>query len=824
MMRTELRRRFWSFVLLCLVGVLCASGQVRAEPGDRAMSLVLQYGALFAPDQISPVSMQFRNRTAQPVVGEVRMPLGQEPAQMELRVPITVPAQSRVKATAWPYLTAPPETGKPKDRKPPLSLAGWYDENHARIDRTELLGQALSVDIAADPSGVPSTGVLLSITGESADTADTALLDNVEDLYASLKGVHYTHATLSPNLAPRQWVGLSSCRVVALRGFNPNELDYAQRTALLDFVRGGGVLLISAPRAAEQVGESWLKGYMPVRLIGEREARQIQQPSGPMKLGDWQHCSEAVEGDGVVTLRDGDYVHAAWRALGLGRVAYTSFPAGSLEVADPRTKALWRDLLAMDRLHTGIGGTPLQRDYGRLLEPMLGKPTAPWSMAALTIGLYAAIVLGVQLIWRGPRRPRAFAVSLAIGVVVAGVFVAITSLKRQGLSLQSARLTVADIGASGGGKIEELAAFGGQDHREMTLAGADQDVVFRPAYNRSVPVLLYERPWVAPEAGVTAERISRVWNARSVVPASWSVPAVAKFGPDGLTLRARNQTPVQLDDAQLVWRHERFAVGKINDQERAVALTEANHRPPNEYTTSGGITSQDERLKGDILASVLNLSDPTLRAAEIDAPSLVAWATGVPELLRAGDEIARRGQQSLVRVPVLVEPPKRGEIVRIDPWFCSLVTAGLRGLPYDASRCEWLQSNMDGAWTFAIAAPPQVGRLVPQKVRFEIDIAAPQHRVVIRRGQGRGGKDGAENPAGPIVGQWDGPLGRKIAEFTCESADFDAEGRVWFLLQAEATGAGSLGVPPNWRIQSLGASIEGQVQEPPATNVPGVLR
>jgi hypothetical protein len=823
MMRTEFRRRFWPFVLLCLGAVLCGPGQARGEAGDYSMSIILQYGALFAPDQVNPIAMQFRNRTAKAVVGEVRLPLGQEPAQMALHVPVTVPAQSRVKATAFPYLTAPPDPGKPVDRRPALSMAGWYDEHRARIDRTELLGEPLNAEIPIDPSGISNTGILLSITGETDQGNDSVLLEQLSDMYAALKGAHYTQASLSVSTAPRQWIAFAACRVVALRGFNPDELDQAQRMALLDFVRAGGVLLIASPRTADRADQSWLAPYLPVRLIGERQAREIQQPSGPMKLGAWEHCSEAVEGDGTVTLRDKDYVHAAWKSLGLGRIAYISFPASSLESTDPRTKVLWRDLLAMDRLHTGLAGTPLQREYGRLLEPMLGKPTAPWSMAALTIGLYAAVVLGVQLIWRGPRRPRAFAVSLVVALVVAGVFVVLTRQKVGGQSLQSARLTVMDLGA-GGGKIEEIAAFGGKSDEKMSLGGAEESVSLRPVYNSSLPVVIYEHPSVAPEAGVTPERISRVWNARNPLPASWSIPAVARFGPDGLKLRLRNQTPLQLDAAQFAWRHERFVVGKVTDQEQTITLNEANHRPPNEYTTSGGITSQDERLKGDILASLLNLSDQTMFGSELNAPYLVGWATGAPELLRAGDEIARRGQQSLVRVPVLVDPPARGEIVRIDPWFSSLVTLGQRGLPYDGARGEWLQSNMAGGWTFAMVAPPQVGRLVPQKVRLEIDIAAPQHRLVIRRGQGRVGKDGAENPAGPIIGQWDGPLGMRTAEFTCDSSDFDEQGRIWFLLQTEATGTGSMGVPPNWRIHSLGASIEGQVQELPAASVPGVLR
>ena len=823
MMRTEFRRRLWPFVLLCLGTVLCGPGLVRAESGDYSMSIVLQYGALFAPDQINPVAMQFRNRTSRAVVGELRLPLGQEPAQTELRVPVTVPFQSKVKVTAWSYFVALPKPTKPLDATPPLSLPGWYDEHHARIDRTELLGQPLVAENPTDPSGIPTTGILLSVTGDGDDGTDSALLEQIADMYASLKGGRYSQASASVNTVPRQWIGLSVCRVVALRGLNPDELDHAQRMALLDFVRAGGVLLIAAPRTVERVDQSWLAPYLPVRLIGERQACQIPQPSGPIKLGDWQHCSEAVDGGGTVTLRDGDYVHSAWKALGLGRVAYTSFPASSPDPTDSRTKALWRDLLAMDRLHTGIDGTPLQQDYGRLLEPMLGKPTAPWSLAALTIGLYGAMVLAVQLIWRGPRRPRAFAVSLAIAMVLTGVFLVITSRKVGGQSLQSARLTVLDIGA-GGGKIEEIVAFGGKFIDDMTLSGADQNVTLRPIYNSSKPVVFYENPCVVPEARVTAERISRVWEARSVLPESWSVPAVGRFGPDGLTLRVKNQTPLQLDAAQLVWRHERFAVGKITDQEQATALSEANHRPASEYTTSSGITSEDERLKGKVLASLLNLSDKAMIGSEIAAPFLVAWAKRAPELLRTGEEVARRGEQSLVRVPVLIEPPARGEIVRIDPWFCNMVVVGQRGLPYDASRGEWLQSNMDGVWTFAMAAPPQVGRLLPQKVRLEIDISAPQHRLVIRRGQGLSGKGGRENPSGPIVGQWEGPLGMKTAEFTCDSSDFDEQGRVWFLLQTEAVGASSMGMSASWRIQSLSASIEGQVQELPAANVPGVLR
>lgn len=822
MMRKEIRRRFLALVSVCLLALLSAPGQAHAEVDDYSLSLGLPYGALYAADQLNPVSVNLRNRTATAVRGDVRIAVAHDPTAMDLRVPITVPARASVKHIAWVYLPLPPESPKPGDKVPALSMPEWCDQRGARLSRTELVGQALTAETLSDPSGLPPTGYLLSLMGDTQYDTDAMGLDQLVTSYAAVRGNRCVTPAMGYRDAPRYWFGLSAVRVIALRGLDPDLLDPAQRAALIDFVRTGGTLLIAAPSATDRVEQSWLAPYLPVRLVGWRQMCQIELPSGSLKMLDWQPCSEAVEGDGHVYLRDADYVHAAWKPLGLGRVVYTSFPASALVPSDPRTNLLWRDLLAMDRLHSGMAGTMLQGNYGPLMEPMLGKPAAPWALAAGTTLAYLVVVLVVQMVWRGARRPTAFVVSLSLAVVVALAFVIMTAMKRQQESLQSARIAVVDLG-QGGGKVSELIAFGGKDVPKMNLATAGQDVTLRPIYNSGQPVTVRQLPFVATEASVAAERVSLVWKAGNSLPSAWSVPAVARFGPAGLSLAVHNQTPLRLDAAQFVWQKERFAVGEIPQQERSLELTASNHRPVGEYTSTSGIASQDQRLKGEILAALLQSSDPSAPGTTSNTPFLVSWAEGLSPLVQPGEPVTQPGDQSLVRVPVLVQAPKRGDSILVDSWFTHVVSGTQRGLPYDFAHSEWLSSNMPGDWAFAVAAPPQAGRLQPQKVKIDLDLSASEHRVTIRQWQ-CAGKKGDGNPKGQIVAQWDGPLGAKTVQFNCDSRDFDDQGRVWLMLQVQPLAAPGAGLQPRWQIARFGVSIEALVQEPPAADVPGVLR
>jgi hypothetical protein len=211
-------------------------------------------------------------------------------------------------------------------------------------------------------------------------------------------------------------------------------------------------------------------------------------------------------------------------------------------------------------------------------------------------------------------------------------------------------------------------------------------------------------------------------------------------------------------------------------------------------------------------------------SAQADVPVLLAWASGLPESMLAQPAAGQRGEQVLVRQQVAIEPTRKGQKILIEPSLSRIELREFRGVSYKPARDEWEPSIMTGRWLLPVRAPVQAGTLRPQRVRISLDLDAASYVISLRRGQMKGGK-AVENMNGPLVAEWNAPLGpQETVQFECEPADFDAEGRIWLLLDVKLRSRQAGGLPPFWRIGRLGVGIEGEVIAPPAEGTPGVMR
>jgi hypothetical protein len=226
------------------------------------------------------------------------------------------------------------------------------------------------------------------------------------------------------------------------------------------------------------------------------------------------------------------------------------------------------------------------------------------------------------------------------------------------------------------------------------------------------------------------------------------------------------------------------------------------------------MVSQDQLQKGEILRSLLQQREALGGTKEQRARSLIAFADRLPALSTVeGAKVEQELQQNVVRMRVEVQPSPAGAPVRIDGCFNRLGVEQVRNMPfYHAGENQFLRTAMQGAWVFCIEPPQEIGAVKLTRARVRIDLAAPQHKITLRRGQCQEGK-GKANPNGAAIGQWDGQVGLQTAEFDCAPEDFDAQGRLWLRLEAQQNGqAGSFGVEPHWRIQQLLVDLEGQAR------------
>lgn len=785
-------------VCLSLVALLPAQGVAEVQ-----VIATLPYGGVYAPDAWIPLKVEASNDGAAMIDGTIRI-VPKSPVVPEFRAPLRVPPHSRAQTTLWVRLPVR------ADRQPESLTVALHDASGARVQISELLARPAVQSLSYKSNGVANAGCIISLMPSGTLVAESYIPEEVAAAIEAGMDFKAPIASIEPAYGAPVGLAYSSAYAVVLAGLDPRDLNPAQRQAMLDYVVGGGVLVLSSPDPRVVAG-SWLEPYLPVRLVGTREMNALPlSGEDAVALDQWYPVTEAIAGEGTILWQDAELVHAAYRPLGLGRVVFTSFPSSALKGKDTRTQKFWREMLMIDRAPIGVNGSHVAAHYGRLMEPMLGRQAASWKLAIGAAGLVVLLTVGTQLVWRGAARPKAFAVSLGMSVLLAGAFTAMSLLRQESEPLQHAVLSIADVSPEGS-TVQQYAALAGPPQKLAQVAVSATSGIYPVLLREERPVITHWPARVAPVT-VSPEAVKQVTLSQGTLR-EMQARVTGQFMAEGLRLDVDNQTGAALGSAQLVWGTQRLSAGEYATGQGSRVLTGADLRPADEYAATSGMVSQDQLQKGEIVKSLLT-AEETLANAPRTARSLLAFADQLPGLSRTdGAEVDTAKQQNLLRMPVEIVPSPAGSAVRADGCFTRIVTERAQDLPfYNQAAGQFLRTVNQGAWVFGIEAPREIGVLQLQRARVRIDLASPQYKIILKRGQSRGGKR-TPNPAGAVLGEWDGAVGLQTVEFEPAAGDFDAQGRLWLRLEATQSGqAGSLGVDPHWRIMQLLVDLEGTVR------------
>jgi len=825
---------------VCMVLAATASPAVAAEAGDVQASLTLPHGATYWPGAWTAFRYQIRNETDRPIEGTIELPIQDAQAPLTIQAPVWVPPGARARGTI--YAPAPSEAGGRSSNAAdvPRLLAGrLLGSGGGALAQIEVLGQPVGGPGAElPPSG---RGIVLVVAPREADARpahdratdlrDYRLPNRDHDLFdVSAVERAVVAATDQPTTTwhaaagdlPRHPAGYDAVRVVALDATHADDLDAGQRAALLTYVRAGGTLLLADPLgggdpAADPSG-TWLAPHLPVQLLGTRSARAVPFAGRELTLRGESELTDAAAVDGAtVVAGDAEQAHAAHKPLGLGRVAFASFPVASLPDGDDATE-LWRRLLDLDA-STPPGrweATGLADAREEVLNRMTGRAAPPWGAAAGIAGGYGLLVLGSQLAFRGPRRPRAFATASVLAVVATGGLVAARSLRGQDASFTAARIATLDLAADGGGLHREALCLYGT-RQEVALATASPDATLRPA-SSATDAQLGQLPFTAPSVAVNDARIDQVWQAIGPAPADWRLTATGTFGPDGLALRVNNTTPISVAAPLLLWGRNAYRLPALTAGATTATLTGDERNPPRTYQNTGAVVTETDKQRAAILSSLLA---PPARGGMPTAGTMRGTAAGVmagwvddaaaPRLIESSMRPAVSQGLVLVRFPVAIAPSAVGSKVTIDAGF-NVATPGPDVGAYDIVKGEWIDSSMDGEWLIGFAPPREAGALRVEAATVTASVQPAGRTMTLRRGQVRNGAPQA-NPAGEVVAEYR-TFGRQPpTTFQASPNDVDAAGRVWLLVQVE--GAAPTGGETTWRIDDLGVSIDATVTGPP---------
>lgn len=779
-------RFVWAFIAAMVCGHLLMADGLSLSAG-------LPFGGIYVPGAWTPLRVEVRNATDGPVNGTVRLKTIIADAP-EFRADVTVAPRSRYRTMMWVQL---PWVSQKQVAN--LAIVTLLDKSGSLLARSDMAGTPVVKEVSYSGAW-PTAGYVIWINGDDPLSDDWQASDVLADVYRAANDSRVVTATVSAPQAPRDSVVYRNVYAVVLNGGNWDVLDTAQRNALLEYAASGGVLLVCAPQKG--VTGTWLEGYLPVRLVGSRLCKEIRiaGEKQPRQMKGWMPCAEAVAGDGKVFLADGDFVYAAAKPVGFGQVGFTSFPTGAFAAKNETAVALWRKVLMTERAGVAGAGTRLQSDYGRLLEPMLGKQATSWNVAAIAVTGFVLLVLVVQFVWRGPKRPMAFAVGTAGAVLISIGFAGVAAVRNVAEPLQEANLRIVDVG-QGGAVVREYSALAGpgrsgKDAVERQVT-AETAVVWPEMMGREAMTL---RQWPLDAQGIAVRPDSvPVVMAGMAVQRDKRAELHGQFGENGLELRSNNQLGQMIMAGQLVWGESRLLVGNLGEGESSVRVDAASLRPAGEFTSGQGIASQDEQQKAQFLRTAL-----TGMGGILADQAVYGWAAQWPAIAPLHGVTADRStSQNLVRIPVVLTETPAGSKVRLDGCFNRLDTREAQGLPFDPRMRKFMDSSIDGKWPLAIAPPDSVKRFVPQQAHLVIDLSTAQHRVVIRRGK---------RSSGEVLADWSGQVGRRDVNFACQSGDYDEQGRLWLNMDVTATSKGSFGVPPRWHLEGFMVDMDGSTQ------------
>jgi hypothetical protein len=833
-------------ILLAAAALWSATTTPAALASDFELTAVIASGIRFPPDRWVPVRCEVLNRGDRSVRGRLVIPTRDRAgAAVLITSPVSVAPRSRTRAIVYAYFPAETEsddqasdvaaaTTGPGAASASLTVVQFRSDDGALLARCPLPGQPDSTSDTAPDAGLGTFLLTVVPTGSGDADDDYGNPSGLADSIAGSIGTPVTSVQMDESRLPRDAAGLHAARFIVLHDDAIEELDTAQRKAVLDRVRGGAVLIVPGPFRACDPATTWLSEVFPVRQIGKRQVRSVppalpnagarpDRDTTPRKFGQPRTITEAVHVRGDVVLRDDHFVYAAFDRLGAGRIVFTAFPIDAMDFKDQRVARVWAVLLdlADERFEWAASKFPEVRD--EILASMIGSPTASWRRAvAMVLGYISACVLPV-LLFRGVRRPIALGLGLGVAVTYSLVLIALGSARQDSADAPLAHALIAtlDLGQQGGVR-EEAAAFLGRENPDFALRAA-LGAALRPAASlvTSPPTLLID-PFAAPNAGVHEGRIDRVWTSASGVTITESVQCVCRFGPQGLALGVKNSLGQPLRAPMLLWGGERFALADLPVGESLARVGAPN--PSDDFMNASVVTSELSKLRGQVLRALHTpragfglAGDPGIDPAAAPSPLLVGWCDrlGTHLIEPVARETTSVRSLLLVRVGASVEPSPIGSDIRINRGLARLRVKPAEGLPYDARKRRWIGAAQTGNWLLAFAPPAQIGGgLRPRRATLHADVSAPGHTLVLRRGQcEKGSAQG--NPQGAPVARWASESASRVVAFEANNADFDSNGWVWLRVEVEEDSSGSAGVGPRelWTIRELSMEIDARREQ-----------
>lgn len=809
---------------------------------DVQFNAVLQTGPIYPKGRMIPLQLRITNRTSRDIDGTVEIKDLPTPAgTIDVSRPARSAANSRTTLDLLLQLPEPPPRDKNGMTKPSTEIIFW-NAAHARQGNPEkvmALPDEWEGTQGREATGIPGVILLYSIRTPEIDDGQSAASEidpnDAGDLAVALSGVlpfTVTPASIEPSDMFRRVEAYDACRLIAIDAFAIEQLDAAQRAALLQHVRSGATLIVPDPSQALQ--STWLAELLPMDVLNVRQSTAIDTREfgrlpmrGPQPEYECELRTGTSEAGKVVAVATNDRgAVAAYREVGLGRIAMVGCAINALAAQEPAVVKMWTALLNPERpaFHDpeALAESPPLR---KQLPSMIGATAPPWRTAAIIVVAYVALV-AVVLAFSGARwRPMAFGLSALIAVLVAGGVVALAGYKTSNVPLMAASVSVVDLNGNVA-RSDSLVTFFG-DRNDLTIT-AQPGTVITPVVVSSVAgsdsgprATMF--PLQLDGLSASLGKLNTVVRAQSTsTTSSAPVSATLNFDPQGASVKLTGvdslESPRLVSGGGIVFPLQPGADARRVAPRNAIGV----------WGDIGGmIASEQSKLRDELVRSSEELEKtPGSRPA--------AGRSGILKVIGFIDSAALgnvSGVQmppvdveknaTLVRIPVTIAPAAAGSEVKVDAGFVQYRREPLpTNVPFSPDTGAWNESSQSGSWLIALSAPDALGKLQPKTLSLDADLRGVGYDIAIRRGQLNGEGKARPNEAGEAVLEWINSSGPKHTTVELSPSDVDANGWVWLLVtvrNTQSAGALAMDAPLPWQVARFDPAIAGTVTGPPQT-------
>lgn len=318
--------------------------------------------------------------------------------------------------------------------------------------------------------------LVLSISNDTAGKVRKLSDSNDEGKSEFARPVRVAH--ISPDLVPDHWIGLEMVDAIVWDAADPTQLSPDQISAILEWVRNGGRLLLAAGDSEDKLATSDFKDYLPVQFSGvkavtalpaelpgaswgtparrESGAEEVEYP----KRIQVAQCKLRQGAAALVQSPGGTQTYLARNPLDSGSITCLAltlrdlFSLGGDDGGQVRSKDFFRKVLMLRRSagvqeqQQGFMGGFNELDlFGRMHGFIGFRPRATWYMVIAILFVFAYVSVATVGSWivLGRRNLRQHSWSAFFVVALAASGIGVLSVQAiQGFGTELHQLTIVD--------------------------------------------------------------------------------------------------------------------------------------------------------------------------------------------------------------------------------------------------------------------------------------------------------------------------------------------------------------------------------------------